>query len=107
MRSIIAFFTSHCSPLSEQVLEVGGHAAEDQKQIRTSSGGVTEPSRISPHEVLHLRLIDTVQHLLGKNDKGKGRAEGLINFLSVKRGSLLERGLHRGFTVLLFLWGYP
>ena len=92
MRSIIACFTPHRSPLSEHVQVVGGHAAEDQKQVRTSSGGITEPSRISPHEVLHLTLIDTVQHLLGKNDKGKGRAEGLINFLSLKRGSLLERG---------------
>ena len=92
MRSIIACFTPHRSPLSEQVLDVGGLAAEDQKQIRTSSGGITEPSRISPHEVLHLRLIATVQHLLGENDKRKGRAEGLINFLSLKRGSLLERG---------------
>ena len=61
--------------------------------MRTCSGGITEPSRISPHEIFkNLRLIDTVQHLLGKNDKGKGRAEGLINFLSLKRGSLLERG---------------
>ena len=92
VRSIIPCFTPHRSPLSEHVQEVGGHADEDQKQMRTSSGGITEPSRISPHEVLHLRLIATVQHLLGENDKRKGRAEGLINFLSLKRGSLLERG---------------
>ena len=96
MRGIIAFFTPHRSPLSEQLQEVEGHAAEDQKKIRTSSGGITEPSRISPHEVLHLRLIDTVQYLLGQNDKGKGRGGGLINFLPLKGGGgggrLLERG---------------
>ena len=34
-----------------QVQEVGSHAAEDQKQIRTSSW-YNKPSRISPRDVL-------------------------------------------------------
>ena len=34
---------------------------------------VNKPSRISPHKVLQLWLINTVQHLLVKNDKGEGR----------------------------------
>ena len=34
--------------------KVGGHAAEDQNQV------VNKPARISPHEVLQSRLINTV-----------------------------------------------
>ena len=32
-----------------------------------------KPSWISLHEVLQSRLINTVYHLLGKNNKGEGR----------------------------------
>ena len=31
-------------------------------------------------------------HLLVKNNKGEGRGGGLISFLPLKRGGLLERG---------------
>ena len=36
---------------------------------------MNKPSRISPHEVLQLWLINTVQHLLVKNNKREGRGE--------------------------------
>ena len=42
--------------------KVGGHAAEDQNQVRKL---VNKPSQISPHEVLQSWMI--VYHLLGKN----------------------------------------
>ena len=32
-----------------------------------------KPSWISPHEILQLRLINTVYHLLMKNNNGEGR----------------------------------
>ena len=47
-----------------QLQEVGGYAAKDQQQI------MNKPSWISPHEVLQPRLINTVYHLLVKNNKG-------------------------------------
>ena len=69
-----------------------------------------KPSWISPQEILQSRLINTVYHLLAKNNKGKGRGAwegGLINFLPQKRRRLLERRrlfekgwLNRGFTVI-------
>ena len=33
---------------------------------------VNKPSRIGPHDVLQLSLIDTVFYLLEKNNKGRG-----------------------------------
>ena len=50
-----------------------------------------KPSRISPKEVLQSSLINTVLHLLEKNNKGDG---GLINFVPRKLagGDLFERG---------------
>ena len=51
--------------------KVGGHAVEDQKQIRTSRVN-KRPSWISPYEVLQLWLIDTVYHLSVKDNKGEG-----------------------------------
>ena len=69
-----------------------------------------KPSWISPHEILQSRLINSVYHLLAKNNKGEGRGAweaGLINFLTQKRRRLLERRrlfekgwLNRGFTVI-------
>ena len=46
---------------------------------------VNKISWISPHEVLQSWLINTVYHLLLKNNKGEGRGR-LINFLPPKRG---------------------
>ena len=46
---------------------------------------MNKPPRISPHEVLQSRLINTVFHLLVKNNWGRG-GEGLINFLPLKSG---------------------
>ena len=47
--------------------------------------------RISPHEVLQSRLINTVFH--NKGGGGLKRKGGLINFLPLKwGGGLLERG---------------
>ena len=89
-----------------QVQEVGDHAAEDQKQRRTSSWW-SKPSRISPHEVLQSWAINTVKHLLVKNDKKKGALKergggGLLTFFPWKKGGgLLERGVNGGFTVVL------
>ena len=81
---------------------IGGHAAEDQKQIQL----VKKPSWISPHEVVQSWLINTVQHLLVKNDKKEGGSGGggVINFLALKTGGgLLERGaLNRGVTVFVY-----
>ena len=66
-----------------QVKEVGGHVAESQKQMFQL---VNEKSGISPHEVLQSWLINTVQGLLVKNDKGKRRrGEGLFTFIPLKR----------------------
>ena len=52
-------------------IEVLGHAAENQNQIQTSQL-VNKPSRISPHEVLQSWLINTIYHLLVKNNQGRG-----------------------------------
>ena len=52
-------------------IEVLGHAAKDQYQIQTSQL-VNKPSRISPHKVLQSWLINTVYHLLVKNNQGRG-----------------------------------
>ena len=41
---------------------------------------INKPSCISPHEVFHLKLINTVYHLLVKNNEGRGG------------GGLIERG---------------
>ena len=53
-------------------IEVLGHAGDNQNQIQTSQL-VNKPSRISPHEVLQSWLINTVYHLLVKNNQGRGR----------------------------------
>ena len=50
-----------------------------------------KPSWISPHEVLQSRLINTVYHLLVKNNKGEGRLKwegGALNFHPQKRGGI-------------------
>ena len=52
-------------------IEVLGHAAENQNQIQTSQL-VNKPSQISPHEVLQSWLINTIYHLLVKNNQGRG-----------------------------------
>ena len=46
----------------------GDHAAEDQNLIQH----VNKPSWISPFEVLLLWLLNTVYHLLVKNDRRRG-----------------------------------
>ena len=51
---------------------------------------VNKLSWISPREVLQSWLINTVYHLLVKNNKGEGRGR-LINFLPLKTGGLLRR----------------
>ena len=72
-----------------QVQEVGGNAAEDQKQ-NLNFQLANKPSWVSPKEVLQSRLIDTVYHLLVNNDKGEGglieRGVGLFTFFSLKAG---------------------
>ena len=50
-----------------QEQEVVGQAAEDEK-TNPNLQLVNKPSRISPHEVLQSRLINTVYHLLVKNN---------------------------------------
>ena len=61
-----------------QIQEIGGHAAEDQNQIRSSSW--CKPFRISPLEVLQSWLINTFQHFLVKNDTREGGGGGLLTF---------------------------
>ena len=58
---------------------------------------VNKPSWISPHEVLKLRLINIIYHLLVNNNNNniKGEGGGLFNFVPLKR----EGGLNRGFVV--------
>ena len=46
-----------------------------------------KPSWISPHEVLQSRLINTVYHLLVKDNKGKGR--GAYWLSSPEKGALI------------------
>ena len=38
----------------------------------------------------------------GEGEGGLNRVGGLINFPPLKRGGLLERGLNRGFTVVVW-----
>ena len=66
----------------------GDHAAEDQNLIQH----VNKPSWISPFEVLLLWLLNTLYHLLVKNDRRKGegglkkeKEGGIIYFLPLKR----------------------
>ena len=68
---------------------------------------VNKQSRISPNEVLQSWLINTVYHLLVKNNKGEERGgglkekRGLLTFFAWKEGGGLiwESGLNRGFTI--------
>ena len=54
---------------------------------------VSRPSWMSAHEVLQLRLINTVNQLLLNNNKGE-------ELSSPEKGGLFtEKGLNRGFTV--------
>ena len=48
--------------------KVGDHAAEDHWESNPTFQVVNKPSRISPQEVLPLRLINTDSHLLVKNN---------------------------------------
>ena len=50
--------------------KVGGHAAEDQNQIRTSSCKQLTPDQ--PTRSFTVGLINTVYHLLVKNNQGRG-----------------------------------
>ena len=63
--------------------KVGGHAAEDQNQIETSSWQINHPG-----SVLQSWLINTVSHLLVKNNQRRG-------------GGLIWEGVgvNRGLTV--------
>ena len=76
--------------------KVGGHAVEDQKQIRASRVN-KRPSWISPYEVLQLWLIDTVYHLSVKNNKNN-KGDGMEDLK--ERGDLLTffpwKGVGRG-----------
>ena len=51
---------------------------------------VNKPSQISPHKVLQSWLINTVYHLLVKNNYGRG---GLLIFFPWKGGLIRGRGL--------------
>ena len=56
---------------------------------------LNKASWISLHEVLQSRLINTVYHLLVKNNKGDGKGGkrdggGLINFLPLIKGALIR-----------------
>ena len=103
--------TMHCSPtllamhttanvVGSTLLGVG-HAAEDQKQIRTSSWWINHPqepfSEISPHEVLQSWLLIQSIIYLWRIKRGRGgglkRERELINFLPLKsEGELIREG---------------
>ena len=57
-----------------------------------------KPSWISPHKVLQSRLINTVYHLLVKNNKGEGsgglRGRGLLTFFPRKGGAYWREGAY-------------
>ena len=101
--------TMHCSPtllamhttanvVGSTMLGVG-RAAEDQKQIRTSSWWINHPqepfSEISPHEVLQSWLIIQSIIYLWRIKRGRGgglkRERELINVLPLKSGGELIR----------------
>ena len=103
--------TMHCSPtllamhttanvVGSTLLGVG-HAAEDQKQIRTSSWWINHPqepfSEISPHEGLQSWLLIQSIIYLWRIKRGRGgglkRERELINFLPLKsEGELIREG---------------
>ena len=56
-----------------QVQEVGGHAVRIKNNMLLNN----PQSQISPNEVLQSWLINTVYHLLVKNNKGEERRGGL------------------------------
>ena len=57
-------------------IELGSRSTEDQRQIRTSNTWI---------EVLQPWLINTVYHLLVKNNKGEGRG-------AYREGAYLRKG---------------
>ena len=65
-----------------QVQEVGGHAVRIKNMLLNNP-----QSHISPNEVLQSWLINTVYHLLVKNNKGEERGglkerRGLLTFFA-------------------------
>ena len=66
-----------------QVQDVEGHEAEGQTNLNFQH--MNKSSRITPNQVSQSWLINTVYHLLVKNNKGQGR--GLINVFPLKRGA--------------------
>ena len=62
---------------------VGDHAAEDQNLIWTSN------MWISPFEVLLLWLLNTVYHLLVKNDRREGGGGGAYLIYSPEKVGLI------------------
>ena len=67
-------------------------------EICSQGSKIAESTRISPHEVLQSWLINTVYHLLVKNNKGEERGgglkekRGLLTFFAWKEGGdLFER----------------
>ena len=77
-----------------QVEEVGGYAAEDQKQIRTSNWGINHPGSVHTRFYSRDWLIKSL-YLLVSNNKGEGASKRgvLINFLPQKRRGFFERGV--------------
>ena len=68
---------------------------------------VNKPSRISTNEILRSRLINTVYHLLVKNNEGEERGRGLnekeaylLSFPEKGGGGVIRE--NRGFTVDVF-----
>ena len=66
-----------------QVQEFGGHAVEDQKQMRTSNMWINHRGSVQMKFYNYSWLIYMVYHLLVKNNKIEGREGG---------GGLKERG---------------
>ena len=96
-----------CQVKKPKYKKVGAQAAEDEKQIRTSTWWINHPGSVNPHEILQSSLIDTVFYLLVKNNKGRGggvgvKTEGglLLKLFSYEKEGLLERG---GLVIIGFL----
>ena len=67
-----------------QIEEVGGHAAEDQKQIRTPNKWINHLGSVQDKD-LQSRLINTAFHLLVRSNKRGGESGDLL-----EGGSLTE-----------------
>ena len=73
-----------------QVKEVGGHEAQDKKQIPTSNWWISHPGSV--HTMFYSRDSLYSPSFISEKLYIRGMEGGLINLLPVKRGDILETG---------------